>query len=585
MKKQLHIALSIVAFLFASMSYAQTPEGINYQAVARDNSGTLITNKSITVKTIILSGAGGSKKVYEETHVVSTNTYGHFNLIVGQGSTSDDFSTIDWSSDIHHLKVEIDQGSGFAVMGTVQLQAVPYALHSKTAENVTNLKLSTTDIDDIDGSGASNGQVLKWDGSKWIAGADKEGQTLTAGSGVDINAGTISAKSGDALWNSNKLQGFDVSNTTPQMNNILRWNGSSWAPSTALSVGTGLDLTNSVLTAKSDDAIWNANKFNGYSFPVGVPTTNQVMQYDGSKWVYATLSGGSGSSSSYWDSIAGDIVYNGGGQVVIGRNNAINNTRLTVFDSVVSTSAGVYQNFESLMYGGSSTSGQYYANRSILIGNGGARQYGNFQLVTGTCASNGRGMGMWTICDATGGGVSTGIQANAAGAGTFNIGMLGSAESASTSTSGTNYGVYAVADSGNTNYAAYFVGDVTYTGTLSKASDAKLKYNVNDLTNATDIIKGLNAKTYLYKQDGEAGFLNLPTTKQYGFIAQEVETVLPTLVRDQVQMKSTDPDVDGQIEYKAVNYVSLIPVLTQAIKEQQEMIEELQKRIEELENQ
>jgi len=584
MKKKLHIALSIVAFLFATMSYAQTPEGINYQAVARDNSGTLITNKSITVKTVILSGAGGSKKVYEETHVVSTNTYGHFNLVVGQGSTNDDFSSIDWSGDIHHLKVEIDQGSGFAVMGTVQLQSVPYALHAKTAENVTNISISTSDIDDIDGSGAANGQTLKWDGTKWVPGADKEGQTLTAGTGLDITSGTITVKSADAIWNANKLNGNDVSSIAPQMNNTLRWNGSSWAPSTALSAGTGLDLTNSVFSAKSGDAIWNANKFNGYDFPSGVPSANQVMQFDGTAWKYATLAGG-GSSKTYWDSISGDIIYNGGGKVVIGRNSSINNTRLTVYDSIVSTSAGIYQNFESLMYGGSSTSGQYYANRSVLIGNGGARQYGNFQLVTGTCATNGRGMGMWSICNATGGGVSTGIQADAAGASTFNIGVLGSAQSASTSASGTNYGVYAVADSGNTNYAGYFVGDVTYTGTLSKASDAKLKYNVNDLTNATDIIKGLNAKTYLYKQEGEAGYLNLPTTKQYGFIAQDVEKVLPTLVNTQVQMKSTDENVDGQVEYKAVNYVSLIPVLTQAIKEQQETIEALQKRIEELEKQ
>jgi len=59
--------------------------------------------------------------------------------------------------------------------------------------------------------------------------------------------------------------------------------------------------------------------------------------------------------------------------------------------------------------------------------------------------------------------------------------------------------------------------------------------------------------------------------KQYGLIAQEVEDVLPELVKS---MKVGDDQ-----EYKSVNYNALIPILIEAIKEQHEEIEKLKKQI------
>jgi hypothetical protein len=109
----------------------------------------------------------------------------------------------------------------------------------------------------------------------------------------------------------------------------------------------------------------------------------------------------------------------------------------------------------------------------------------------------------------------------------------------------------------------------------------KFKKDVNDLTNAINIIKQLSPKTYYFKTDGESQFMNFSDSKQFGFIAQELEMVLPNLVKEQVQMKG--PKTEEAITYKGVDYVSLVPVLTQALKEQQELIEALQKRIEALE--
>lgn len=109
-------------------------------------------------------------------------------------------------------------------MGTVELQSVPYALHSKTAETVSNIEVSTEDITDISSNTAVTGNVLKWDGTKWIPGEDNNTQnTYTEGTGIDISGTTISATCDDAIWNANKLGGTKVTITTPRTGQALRW--------------------------------------------------------------------------------------------------------------------------------------------------------------------------------------------------------------------------------------------------------------------------------------------------------------------------------------------------------------------------
>jgi flagellar biosynthesis chaperone FliJ len=60
-----------------------------------------------------------------------------------------------------------------------------------------------------------------------------------------------------------------------------------------------------------------------------------------------------------------------------------------------------------------------------------------------------------------------------------------------------------------------------------------------------------------------------------GFIAQEVEEVIPEIVEDIT-------NIDGE-EHKVVNYQAVVPVLVEAIKEQQNLINKLEARLNELE--
>ncbi|UKN02745.1 tail fiber domain-containing protein [Paracrocinitomix mangrovi] len=123
-----------IFFAIAHFGFAQAPEAFNYQAVARDGAGNLLSSQSLDVKIGIYSGSGAATLEYEETHAITTNQYGQFSLQVGTGTVSSGtFSSIGWGTNEHHLKVEIDLGGGYVDLGTAQLMSVPYALHALSA--------------------------------------------------------------------------------------------------------------------------------------------------------------------------------------------------------------------------------------------------------------------------------------------------------------------------------------------------------------------------------------------------------------------------------------------------------------------
>jgi len=155
--------------------------------------------------------------------------------------------------------------------------------------------------------------------------------------------------------------------------------------------------------------------------------------------------------------------------------------------------------------------------------------------------------------------------------------------------SGKNYGIWAEAlPSGisTNNWAGWFNGDFYYTGAF-KSSDKKLKENINDVTNAIEKIKQLKPRTYNFKQDAEFRGMALPKGEQIGFIAQEIETVFPILIKNAINPERKDSAgniLSSKVEFKAVDYISLIPVLTAGIIEQQKMIDDNRSQIDSLIN-
>ncbi|MCK5051232.1 MAG: tail fiber domain-containing protein [Candidatus Cloacimonetes bacterium] len=161
--------------------------------------------------------------------------------------------------------------------------------------------------------------------------------------------------------------------------------------------------------------------------------------------------------------------------------------------------------------------------------------------------------------------------------------------------SGTNYGIYGFAIGGSTNYAGYFSGNVHVTGTFTNPSDERFKENVQPFKNALSKIKLMNVHTYNFIQMEEEKQFVLPEGEQIGLIAQELEEILPELVKDEVHAYDKNEGLEGadsdmeRIEYKGINYIGLIPVLIEAIKElntqnedQQQKLVEQQRQINEL---
>ena len=127
----------ILTVLFMSFYLkAQTPEGINYQAVIRKTNGTLVTNSTLAVRIQIKQNSATGTVVYAERQSVITSAYGLVNFVIGQGTVlSGTFSAINWSTGNYWVSLAVDfvNGTNYLDYGSQRLMSAPYALYAKTA--------------------------------------------------------------------------------------------------------------------------------------------------------------------------------------------------------------------------------------------------------------------------------------------------------------------------------------------------------------------------------------------------------------------------------------------------------------------
>ena len=149
--KKLYTFLALVITL---ITFAQAPQGFNYQATVRNSAGDLIVNQNVNFKFNVMLNSSTSLPVFSETHMVPTDDLGQVNLVIGTGTaTIGTFSTINWASGSHYLGIELNTGSGYVAMGTTQLLSVPYALYANSAGASTNDNGFTHYIGELYGGG------------------------------------------------------------------------------------------------------------------------------------------------------------------------------------------------------------------------------------------------------------------------------------------------------------------------------------------------------------------------------------------------------------------------------------------------
>jgi hypothetical protein len=155
----------LVFSIFLSYSIAIAQDGINYQGAATDGNGDELTNQNITLRASVLSVSASGNLEWEETHSATTDQFGLFNVVIGQGTNTTNgattnFDDMDWGSGNHFLKIEMDAtgGTNYAMIGTTQMMSVPYALYAKSAgidyDSISNLLSNdSTFITNVGGSG------------------------------------------------------------------------------------------------------------------------------------------------------------------------------------------------------------------------------------------------------------------------------------------------------------------------------------------------------------------------------------------------------------------------------------------------
>jgi hypothetical protein len=109
-------------------------------------------------------------------------------------------------------------------------------------------------------------------------------------------------------------------------------------------------------------------------------------------------------------------------------------------------------------------------------------------------------------------------------------------------------------------------GNMVASGNVTAYSDPRLKENFVNIKDPITLVKKLNGGTFNWKH----GFAHTEVKagkKDYGILANEVEAIMPEIVTESIE-------IEGE-KYKTVCYEKIVPLLIEAIKEQQKQIDEL----------
>jgi hypothetical protein len=628
MNKRIITFLSAVFLcLFVNAAFAQVPQGFNYQAVARNTSGVLLANQGIAVKLTIHQGSASGTVVYSERHTPTTNQFGLFTATLGQGTVlTGIFSSIVWSSGNYWLQAELDVtgGTTYANMGASQLLSVPYAMYAANAgtSGATGATGPTGLTGAVGATGATGaastvpgptgatgatgplvagtiGQTLRHDGSNWIAnsflyntGTNIGINTTTPLRPLTINGGAsystiqftsdvttqgyyngfslgLNSSVGDAYIYNHENQPISFGTNSAERMRITASGEigiGTTSPFSKLEVKT--ENGNNTITSRtgydlasaSFDAINSSNSFLSF-IKSGIAASYTAYGINGADLARITTNTGGllidvATNIYFVTDYSERMRLTSDGRLGLGTTTPIGSSKLQVASN--KTYAGYFTT--------DSASNNVHALHAEYTNTGnfdGVAVYGKSN------AANYYGFGGYFDSKYN---AVYGYAHNSS----LNI-LFGVAGAAYSSVAATAYGVYGEAGTtGGTAYGVYCSGNGAASGTWTFASDKKFKADVADYSGALDKILKLRTVTYTMKTK-DYPFMSFESGQQIGFIAQEMEMIFPTLVRNDVHpgAKKEDPNV----EYKGVNYIGLIPVLVKAMQEQQAEIELLKQEV------
>ena len=518
----------IITLLFISV-FSNAQNGINYKALIKDANGNVVANDLIQVEFNILQGAAQTN-VYSETHTPTTDVNGVIIVQIGEGTTTDVFTDINWRNNEHYLNVQINTGSGFVDLGTTQFETVPYA---KVAENVNGLEA----LDEGNGIG-------------WrMIGKNPDSYGNIGEHAIDFSA-----------------QGsFNNRGATGQFSFAAGAVTIANAPySVAFGEGSGSTGSASFSTGR-------------FSFASGDYSTAMGQSTDASGY-NSTALGRDTQAEAYLSTAIGRYNVGGGSatewlvneplfEIGNGTSNSNRSNALTVYKNgaleINSIATGLIINgpqFYGIYISNTGQSGINVASASIYGGSfrgnlagiyADATNNTNPDIILGGDSGNANDDGI-IASDPNLSGSDIYLRSNDA----VVIELDHNASSTNSS--------FQVQDSaGDAVFRVFESGNATLAGNLTQNSDRRLKQDITDLPYGLNEILQLQPKHYFWKHKEQ-------DKKSLGLIAQDVQPIINEIVNVQ----------DDEAKTLGISYTELIPVLIKAIQEQQKIIETQNNKIE-----
>lgn len=659
---------TFIIILFTSLSlYSQAPQGINYQAVLRNSSGSLVTNLTIGYKLEIRKTSSTGQIIYAERHTPLSNAQGLINVIIGGGTViQGSFASVNWGYGPYFIVTYVDftGGTNYQLFGSQQLMSVPYALYANTAGSAINkwhygstVPLSTLGVPGDYYLQTNTGNVYYNSSGTWSIIANLQGPIGPTG---------ITGTTGPAGAQGNQgLQGIPGTNGTNGLNSLVKTTIESAGANCStggVKLEYGLDSNNNgILDAgeiNSSLTKYVCNGAIGAAGPTGAtgpqgPIGNtgaagpqglqgpagqsgatgatgpagptgaqgpqgpagadaQTLSINGSQLSISngntvTLPGGGSGGTldqayDFGGSGAGRIISSDAGAVEI--NLTGGDTRAMRISSSVANSFGldITQNNTGVALRGKNylssnsfpaiqgeTNSTNTTNSAIIGENTGAGYGVSGQIpstATGLAAIYGNnlrssggygvyGQGYNGVVGQTNYGAGFGVYGNNVGSSGLRVGTYGM---------GFN-GIYGQTTDVNNGWAGYFTADLGCDGAgyalggWVNASDKRLKSDIQPIRNALSKINSLSGKYYTISTKSKVLNGEIVTTnrKQYGLIAQDLEVAFPELVKEKALFINTGDET----LYKTVDYIQLVPVLIEAIKELNVEVEKLKREISE----
>lgn len=437
----------------------------------------------------------------------------------------------------------------------------PSTLITTTVSNTSSGNSLSTTVNGVTGTPVNiiNSNALSQNGSN---------QLISTINGVASTPLTVSI-AGDVTGNLGastveRIRGTNVAITGLTSGNILQYNGTSWVNQSVANLNADLTADNGVYLSASPYDGSSASTLKLGSNPI---MENTTIGMNGA-FTFTLGSASSTGAITIGQSTAGQTVNiananNTTAQTINigaganGANNVINIGSGTNTAGATTVTIGSNTNLANVttIRGGNGTGAITLTPQTtgtIVIG--AAAGTGAITVGSSSVAQTlnlGTGAGLSTVNIATGAAANVVNINNGAAAGLVQIGR---SNMLNVDVNGVGVG-----QATSTSYRFIVNGKVKSTG-INETSDERLKTNFASIDNALNKVLSMNGKYYDWRT-AEFPQMNLTEGRQVGVIAQEIEKILPEVV------------TTGDDGYKAVEYGHIVPVLIEAIKEQQKIID------------